>query len=295
MRFALRRTVEILILFQIFLFVLKAQFSFPLATGNVWYYEHSCYWCQQPVLYQSLTIKVVGDTLMPNGKRYWILEPRDFFGNQYLRSDSSFLYNWSQYLSDTNWSERQLFNFHAKVNERDTIRLGYFISVTARQIDTMAIFGKQSNVIGYSLDGLVMGSIAIADGFGYLRYEYQGDGPGPIDIWSLVGCVIEDTLYGRTVSVGTGLKIPNDIRLYQNYPNPFNGGTTFKYSLSQTEQVCVDIITLLGQCVGILYKGYQPSGYYTAQFNPKNLSSGVYFCRLTTSTSVHIVRFLYLK
>ena len=54
----------------------QAQSLFPLAKGNVLYYTYSCLWCQQPSPSPTRTISVIGDSIMPNGKQYWILNSK---------------------------------------------------------------------------------------------------------------------------------------------------------------------------------------------------------------------------
>jgi len=75
--------------------------------------------------------------------------------------------------------------------------------------------------------------------------------------------------------------LPHRIRLEQNYPNPFNASTTISYSLPQASSVTLDIYDILGRKVQTLYNGYQPAGEYAKILLDKDLSSGIYFYKLT--------------
>jgi hypothetical protein len=84
-------------------------------------------------------------------------------------------------------------------------------------------------------------------------------------------------------SGGTSVKeiiIPSEFALYQNYPNPFNPSTAIGYTLAVRGHVSLIIYDALGRNVETLVNEEKPAGEHRLQFNAKNLSSGVYFCRL---------------
>jgi hypothetical protein len=79
---------------------------------------------------------------------------------------------------------------------------------------------------------------------------------------------------------------PDNFELFQNYPNPFNPTTTIKYSLPSTCYIKLKIYDLLGREIETLIDGIQREGIHTVLFNSSNLSSGIYYYRLMTETSV---------
>jgi L-ascorbate metabolism protein UlaG (beta-lactamase superfamily) len=83
-------------------------------------------------------------------------------------------------------------------------------------------------------------------------------------------------------SVGQIKTLPATIKLNQNYPNPFNPSTIISYSIPSTEFVALKIFNALGHEVKTLVNRQQKAGDYQVRFDGKNLSSGVYFCRLIT-------------
>jgi hypothetical protein len=89
-----------------------------------------------------------------------------------------------------------------------------------------------------------------------------------------------------TTSVNDGLDVPTELVLHQNYPNPFNPTTTFSYSLPQTSNVRLEIFSITGQRLAILFDGQKSSGNHTINFDAINLSSGMYIYRLITSEGV---------
>ena len=83
-----------------------------------------------------------------------------------------------------------------------------------------------------------------------------------------------------TTSVAQEEHAPANFRLFQNYPNPFNPGTTIKFKLPQAGFVSLTLYSLIGQEVEILVSGFHVAGEYEAEWQPKDLPSGVYFYRV---------------
>lgn len=72
--------------------------------------------------------------------------------------------------------------------------------------------------------------------------------------------------------------------LFQNYPNPFNQTTQLKFSLAQRSTVKLQIYDLLGREIATLVDEQRSPGNYIETWTADRLPSGVYFCRLKTTT-----------
>jgi hypothetical protein len=90
-------------------------------------------------------------------------------------------------------------------------------------------------------------------------------------------------------------EVPHVFSLSQNYPNPFNPTTKVAYSLPSTQHVNLTIYNVLGQTVTTLVDEVQQAGAYEAEWNATDVSSGVYFYRLTTDQNVETRKMLLLK
>jgi hypothetical protein len=83
--------------------------------------------------------------------------------------------------------------------------------------------------------------------------------------------------------------------LDQNYPNPFNPTTEISYSLPKSGNVKLTVYNLLGKQVAELVNGTKNAGSYTVTFSAANLSSGVYFYKLETGSTVLSKKMMLLK
>ncbi|MFZ1322650.1 MAG: T9SS type A sorting domain-containing protein, partial [Ignavibacteria bacterium] len=70
----------------------------------------------------------------------------------------------------------------------------------------------------------------------------------------------------------------------QNFPNPFNPVTTIKYDLEVTSFIKLKIYDITGKYIKELVNQKQQSGNYEVKFDGSDLSSGVYFYKLTLET-----------
>jgi len=89
--------------------------------------------------------------------------------------------------------------------------------------------------------------------------------------------------------------LPMVAELHQNYPNPFNASTRIGYSLAEAGNVNLKVYDISGRLVATLVEGYQDAGEHVATWNASDISSGVYFYKLTTSLHSEVKRMNLLK
>ena len=94
--------------------------------------------------------------------------------------------------------------------------------------------------------------------------------------------------------------IPHRFALQQNQPNPFNAATAIAFSLEQTGYVSLVIYDLLGRKVRTIVDEDLSSSSHTATWDGKddygaNVTTGVYFYRLTAGNQVSSRKMLLLK
>ena len=95
-------------------------------------------------------------------------------------------------------------------------------------------------------------------------------------------------------------KVPEHIELYPNYPNPFNPLTTLSYSLPADMEVELSIFNIQGEKIRELAQGFQGKGTKTVIWEGKNsqgkeVSSGIYFCKLRSGSLYETIKMVMLK
>jgi hypothetical protein len=98
------------------------------------------------------------------------------------------------------------------------------------------------------------------------------------------------------LGVGPGPdQLPAKFFVNQNYPNPFNPVTTIRFGLPGEAQVTAKVYNMLGQVVATLFSGKMIAGVHDLTFNPVNLGSGIYLCRIQAGNAVETRRMMYIK
>lgn len=76
--------------------------------------------------------------------------------------------------------------------------------------------------------------------------------------------------------------VPSELSLLQNYPNPFNAVTNFSFVLPHALHVKLAVYDLSGRDVAVLFDDITAAGSHSFAFNARHLSSGIYFCQLSS-------------
>ena len=284
---------------------------YPLAVGNKWIFNIfrreylSVGWND---IEGIMTREVIGDSLLQNGKKYFIIEQKEFLysptsNSQYFleRVDSTTgkvfrydsVYNTPQdFLIDDLTAERgdtlELYRYH-EGNNPGVIYEGDDNKYFDNQILDRKNYHFPNSLYysNYSLTkGIGLDSLAAGFDLGYIN-------------WWLKGCVINGKVMGDT-SLVVGIKnenndIPSEFSLSQNYPNPFNPETVINYQLPVNSKVSLKVYDVLGNEVATLVNEEKPAGKYQVNFKGSNHASGVYFYKLTAGTFSETRKFVLLK
>jgi plastocyanin len=87
----------------------------------------------------------------------------------------------------------------------------------------------------------------------------------------------------------------NEFLLNQNYPNPFNPSTTINFSIPKASKVAMEVFNSIGEKVETLVDRELSAGNYNFEWNASNLTSGIYFYKLTSGDFVETKKMILLR
>jgi hypothetical protein len=129
--------------------------------------------------------------------------------------------------------------------------------------------------------GVYPDSVYDFDKFGFAK---QGGYDGT-HTWALSDWSIEEA----------GSSISGPIELVGNFPNPFNAATVITYYLPGEMDVKLEVYNLAGQRVATLVEGRESPGLKRVSWDAGQISSGVYFAKLSSGPGSAVRRMLLVK
>jgi hypothetical protein len=139
---------------------------------------------------------------------------------------------------------------------------------------------------------------------GFYNYiAYCGDYPSTVMDSSLFQIEVVEGIesgQGGWVLTGSFLEgdladIPLESALLSNYPNPFNATTVISYELPTACHVKLEVYNISGQKIATLVDSKQHSGYRSVTWDASEVSSGVYFYKLSAGDYSEIKRMMLVK
>jgi len=109
------------------------------------------------------------------------------------------------------------------------------------------------------------------------------------------GLILHTTTSGTTFITKISNNIPKAFLLYQNSPNPFNNSTTIKFEIIKNDYYSLEIFDVLGRIVEIIFNEMKSPGFYELHYDASNLSSGVFYYKLSNSINQQVKKFLLVK
>jgi hypothetical protein len=189
----------------------------------------------------------------------------------------------------------------------DTLRTDslYFIWRQAFDSDSGEVVSYQLHLQGGTIDTLFA---AQADTFRHVRLLQVGFRDSTrITWWVTAHSLYPDStvhslssrvfVFQRPYSAvhGAGDPLPSQFALHENYPNPFNASTTIRFDLPRESHVKLELFDMLGRQAAVLLDEQRAGGSYRIQLDAANLPSGIYLCRMETSTFHAVRKIILLK
>lgn len=127
-----------------------------------------------------------------------------------------------------------------------------------------------------------------------IRFRLTSDGFKNADGWYVDDVKLYNYNVGPVGIPGNNVS-PASFSLEQNYPNPFNPSTVIKYNIPNSAHVSIKVFDILGNEVAQVVNEKKNPGSYEVEFNGANLSSGVYFYKITAGSFTDVKRMMMIK
>jgi photosystem II stability/assembly factor-like uncharacterized protein len=89
--------------------------------------------------------------------------------------------------------------------------------------------------------------------------------------------------------------IADQFELTQPYPNPFNPATIIQYSIYNEQNILLQVFNISGQLVETLVNGTANAGQHSILWSSGQISTGIYFIKMSTDLHCQTQKVLYLK
>jgi len=260
---------------------------YPLHIGDEWHYKIETYesGTEPTISYSNRIVK--GDTLLPNGFRYFVIE-----------EDSSFAYE----RIDSAQLKVMKYEPNTCVNDKkDIYSLDFDPSTSVEWIDcsgtpwevTFFSSGEimDSSYIKLYSDWLLTVENHLVKDWG-LRYHFSGEGN------SYYKYLISAKVNGRSWGVSAinhEIKQPSGFNLLTIYPNPFNAATTVQFNISNPADVQISVCNVSGQLVYHTKLSGLKRGTHKFKWDGTHYSSGIYIFRIRNKEQVVSRKVVLLK
>ena len=147
------------------------------------------------------------------------------------------------------------------------------------------ITGQNINLTGYPSATITLpskGSFSTSGDF-MATYPVVGQSQFTLSVYGTLAAAEDDDI------------LPERLTLHSAYPNPFNPSTIISFDLSDADMVSLDIFDIAGRQVASLISEYMIPGSHQINWNPGNLSSGIYLVNLVVGTETLNQKITYIK
>jgi hypothetical protein len=173
------------------------------------------------------------------------------------------------------------------------------------KIDGSTRINRDVEILGYNIyrDEEMINEEPVTDNF-YLDYDIEAEETYTYYvtvIYNLGESEPSNEVEVFITSVNDGLiDVPNRTELYGNYPNPFNPSTKITFAIKERDKVQIEVYNVLGQKVKTLVNDEKEPGlhsvvWYGKDDSGRNVASGIYFYRMSTSDYHRTDKMIFLK
>lgn len=285
-------------------------FHYPLRKGNKWEYEEK----SGGILLKE-TMEVIGDTLLPTGKIYSIIEQihqRDGRRLVFKRIEQNKVYQYSPRFVPPNSvvpAEILLLKLDVAIGDIWPYPFPVFSSDSCfYKVDAISFssfFNRrwkkmEYEVISLPSASLCTGNTVFLDSLGVYYEGFEGG------YYQLRGALIDGKHYGILTQVNETLAatnmVPSEIAFFTTYPNPVISEIKIILELRRPSEMQISIFDLMGRQIHTFPFRNYGKGLHALSWNGKDestnryLTNGLYFLTLTNKSNERLIRkFMLMK
>lgn len=190
----------------------------------------------------------------------------------------------------SNFIPVELISFTSRTEGND-VHLSW---ITATETNNMGfeIHRKTQNDIEWKIIGFVEGRGTTTE---TNTYSFTDSDLSPADYSYRLKQIDFDGSFEYSKVIEVTIQAPTEFSLSQNYPNPFNPSTVIKFSIANETNVNLTVFNLLGERIKEIKNENMRPGYYEINFDASNLSSGIYFYRITADEFVETKKMILMR
>ena len=99
----------------------------------------------------------------------------------------------------------------------------------------------------------------------------------------------------NTVQLSQEVQIPNKFEISYPYPNPFNPSTSIAFGLPSSSEVDIKVYDIMGRQVATILSERLNEGYHKIDWNPANISTGIYFINIKANKNDFTYKVMFIK
>ncbi len=153
-----------------------------------------------------------------------------------------------------------------------------------------------NNISGVVIDLTLQSEVTFAT---VEKGSFPAYGSGGVSIYPQVGesRFTLTAAYSPLSAADEATNVPKEFALHPAYPNPFNPSTTitFDVPIDSRHAVSLQLYDIKGQLIETLVNKVFPAGSHSIQWNPVNLSSGLYIVQLKAGETVFNQKITFIK
>ncbi len=253
---------------------------YPLHIGDEWHYKITDYEVGPEPEISFSDRYVIGDTLLRNGFKYFVINEDGFLVFERIDSVNLKVMKYEENACENDEKDIYSLDFNPDMPIQ-------WIDCSDRAWDVTYLSSggiEDSSYIRLYSDWLDTRENHLDKGWG-LRYGFVGEANSVYK--DLTSAVVAGKMWG-TSDIVNGEAVVRKIKLFPNYPNPFNPVTNISFTIPFKSNVSITIFDVSGKRIETVEMSNVTPGFHTVRWNGEKYASGIYLYQIKIGDYIYI-------